>query len=49
MVLKELILTLSIFWECVSFLKELNSTVSTLQGCGGLESPVFKSFYFGMV
>ena len=30
-------------------LKELILTVSTLQGCGGLESPRFKSFYFGMV
>ena len=28
---------------------ELILTVSTLQGCGGLESPGFNSFYFGKV
>ena len=28
---------------------ELILTVSTLQGCGGLESPGFNSFYFGRV
>ena len=30
-------------------LKELILTLSNLQGCGGLESPSFKSFYFGKV
>ena len=28
---------------------KLNSTVSTLQGCGGLERTDFNSFYFGRV
>ena len=28
---------------------ELILTVSTLQGCGGLESPGFNSFYFERV
>ena len=31
------------------FLKELNLSVSTLEGCGGLESTEFNSFYFGRV
>ena len=31
------------------FLKELNLSVSTLEGCGGLERTEFNSFYFGRV
>ena len=30
-------------------LKELNLTVSTLGGCGGLERTEFNHFYFGSV
>ena len=30
-------------------LKELNFTVSTLGGCGGLERMEFNHFYFGRV
>ena len=33
----------------MSVLKELDLTVSTLQGCCGLESPGFNSFYFARV
>ena len=28
-------------------MKKLNLTVSTWQGCGGIESPGINSFYFG--
>ena len=31
------------------FLNELNLSVSTLEGCGGLERTEFNSFYFGRV
>ena len=31
------------------FLKELKLSVSTLEGCGGLERTEFNSFYFGRV
>ena len=30
-------------------LKELNLTISTLEGCGGLERTEFNSFYFGRI
>ena len=49
MVLKELILTVSTLGRGGSLEKKLNLTVSTLQGCVGLESPGFNSFYFGKV
>ena len=38
-----------LLWEGVAVLKKLNLTVSTLKGCGGLESPGFNSFYFARV
>ena len=33
----------------MAVLKELNLTVSTLRGCGGLERTGINSFYFGKV
>ena len=44
-VLKDLILTLSTLGKCGSH-EKINLTVSSLQGCGGIESPGFNSFYF---
>ena len=43
MVLKELILTVSSLGRSGSLEKKLNLTISSLQGCVGLESPGFNS------